>query len=201
MEDFPYKPTDFEDFSKCDGEPTEAHTQMLVWVCYNFLGNVVGQNTFNNSIVAGNKQLWKYATESDVAFALFVIDTYFDIFKQCAQDIKNGGTGKIPKSERVKTKHELAIADDDKNGRKAFVELVGKVITAVNSSPTFEEDFQKYYSDRHQQQDRNSSKKQKVDDLALEKSKSYNQGVRLGFYSEAVRDSIEAALKNPLTKI
>ena len=177
----------------------KEHIWMLMWVCYHFLGNVIGQNTFNNNIVSGQKKLWKYVTKSDVAFALFVIDTYFDCYKQCAQNIKEGGTGRIEQKDWVKTKHELALADDEKNGCKKFIELVEKITKAVDTCPKFEDDFQKYYSDRHQEQDKASSRRQnRVDDLDLERSKSYNQGVQLEFYNDSLTKLlVEAAQKNP----
>ena len=64
------------DFNSSNLQTREFDEEMLVHLCYLFLGALVTQNHYADNIRHG-VPLWSWATKNDIAFMLLILDNYY----------------------------------------------------------------------------------------------------------------------------
>jgi len=94
---------------------------ILLWVAINFIGCVVSEICFKTETKA-KASIWKWVTVSDLAFALMVIDLYYDEIKKEVEKEK----------ERIGIPVVDAATDDDVRPKKKKQKRTGAITNVVS---------------------------------------------------------------------
>ena len=104
-----------EDYQNWCLDPVEEdyNTQLLLWVCSEFLMCVVSQSKFDKNMEM-KTNIWKWAKGSDICFMLAVLTRYYDDWKRRAEVESNGDKW------TAKTKKEAMKVEETRKTYSAF---------------------------------------------------------------------------------
>ena len=132
----------------------EADTRMdiLMKVCYHFLGAVITQGKFAQSMLS-KKPVCKFATQSDMTYAVLSTENHWEIWMEMARIWKEKGGTKWPdqNSKELQDKNKMYGSLSQPFAQQRFVEIQNKIKTLLGSDDAktqFSDKFARYYEEQ-----------------------------------------------------
>ena len=131
-----------DDYQGWSMEATETagSTELLLWVCSEFLMCVVSQSKFDKNMEMGN-DFWKWVKGSDICFLLAVLKMYYGNWKERAE-VEKAGDKWI-----AKTKKEAMKVAELRNAYTDFFKRYNALMLVRKVQDSERVDFTKYHEE------------------------------------------------------